>query len=150
MGKAVRVAFPSRKLLRVYINIPVVTSLEKRRLGSSCDADDATAPDSVNIRLAGQEVPPSSCSAGFSGFTPAEHCISSDYSDSQDGVQPDSVLPQCARSYGPVDEVSAGIDKHVADMVNHVFDNGLREEEYKQILDDIATGRLSCFGTGGL
>ncbi|MPC61306.1 hypothetical protein E2C01_055376 [Portunus trituberculatus] len=57
-----------------------------------------------------------------------------------DDVQPDSVLLQCTRAYGPVDEVSAGIDKHVADMVNHVFDSGLREE-YKEILDDVATKR---------
>ncbi|MPC69179.1 hypothetical protein E2C01_063394 [Portunus trituberculatus] len=55
--------------------------------------------------------------------------------------QPDSVLLQCARAYGPVDKVSAGIDKHVADMVNHVFDNRLREEEYKEILDDVSTKR---------
>ncbi|XP_045104750.1 uncharacterized protein LOC123500137 [Portunus trituberculatus] len=37
--------------------------------------------------------------------------------------------------------MSAGIDKHVADMVNHSFDNGLREEKYKEILDDVATKR---------
>ncbi|MPC51868.1 hypothetical protein E2C01_045723 [Portunus trituberculatus] len=99
------------------------------------------APDGVNIRPAGQEVPPSSSPAGFSGFSQAEHCISSEDSDSQDDMQPDSVLLQCAMAYAPVDEVSGGIDKHVHYMVNHVFDNGLREEEYKEILDDVAAKR---------
>ncbi|MPC60966.1 hypothetical protein E2C01_055028 [Portunus trituberculatus] len=118
---------------------------EEMRLGPSCGADDASAPDGVNIRPAGQEVPPSSSPAGFSGFTPAMHCISTDDSDTQDNVQPDSVLLQCTRAYGPVDKLSAGIDKHVANMVNHVFDNGL-QEEYKGILDDIATKRLdNCY-----
>ncbi|MPC66418.1 hypothetical protein E2C01_060565 [Portunus trituberculatus] len=112
---------------------------EERRLGPSCGADDTKASDGVNIRRAGQEVPPSNSPTGFSGFTPAMHCLSSGDSDTQDDVQPDSVLLQCARAYGPVDEVSAGIDKHVADMVNHVFDNGLREEKYIEILDDVAT-----------
>ncbi|MPC47180.1 hypothetical protein E2C01_040918 [Portunus trituberculatus] len=69
------------------------------------------------------------------------HCISSDDSDSLDDVQPDSILLQCTRAYGPVDEVSAGIDKYVANMVNCVFGSGLREEEYKEILDDVATKR---------
>ncbi|MPC63837.1 hypothetical protein E2C01_057943 [Portunus trituberculatus] len=105
--------------------------MEERRLDPSCGSDNAAAPYGVNIRPAGQEVPPSSLPAGFSGFTQAEHCISSDDSYSQDNMHPDSVLLQCTRAYGPVDEVSAGIDKHVADMVNHVFDSGLREEEYR-------------------
>ncbi|MPC66283.1 hypothetical protein E2C01_060430 [Portunus trituberculatus] len=112
---------------------------EQRILGPSCGVDDAVAPDSVSIGPAGQEVSPSSLPVGSSGFIPAEHCISSDDSDSQDDVQPDSVLLICTRVYGPVDEVSAGIDKHVTAMVNHVFDNSLREEEYKEILDDVAT-----------
>ena len=65
----------------------------------------------------------------------------SDDSDSQDGVITDSVLLQCARTYGPSDNTSADIDGQVADMVNHMFDHGLWEEDYKEILDDDSTKR---------
>lgn len=46
----------------------------------------------------------------------------------QDEVVPGSVLLQCPKTYSPVDDVSADIDKQVADIVNH----GLRDEEFKE------------------
>ena len=112
---------------------------EERSLATSGGADVAAAPGGVNSGPAGQELLPSSSPAGFSGFPSVVHRLSSDDSDSQDDVPPGSVLLQCARAYGPVDDVSAGIDRHVAGMVNHVFDNSLREKEYKEILEDVAT-----------
>ena len=52
------------------------------------------------------------------------------------------VVSSCSvlRLFGPLDEVSAKFDGQVADMVNHMFDNGLREE-YKEILNDDSTKR---------
>ena len=69
--------------------------------------------------------------AGFSGFQSVQHHDSRGDSDTQEEVFTDSVLLQCAKTYGPVDDLSVEIDKHAADMVNHVFDNGMREEEYR-------------------
>ena len=54
-----------------------------------------------------------------------------------------SVLVQCANAFGPLDKVSAKIDGQVADMVNQMFDNGLREEEYKEIFNDDSTKKHS-------
>ncbi|XP_050706773.1 uncharacterized protein LOC126992160 [Eriocheir sinensis] len=101
-------------------------------------ADVAATLDSVNTPV---EVPCSGSAAGFSGFKSPDHRVSSDDDDSQDDIVPGSVLLQCAKTYGPVDDVSVDIDKQVADMVNHVFDNGLRDEEYKEILDDDSARR---------
>ena len=87
----------------------------------------------------------SDSTAGFSGFTPtsAIHCLSSDDSDSPEEKMHGSVLVQCANAFGPLDKVSAKIDGQVADMVNQMFDNGLREEEYKEILNDDSTKKHS-------
>ncbi|MPC66652.1 hypothetical protein E2C01_060802 [Portunus trituberculatus] len=83
--------------------------------------------------------------AEFSGFTANDHSSSNedDEGDTVTDQQSVSVLQQCAKVYGPVDAVAAEIDGQVADMVNHVFDNGLREEKYKEILEDDATKRSS-------
>lgn len=117
---------------------------EERNLGPSRGAADAEAAAAaaadVNMTHVSQVVP-SRSPTGFSGFTPGEKYLSSDDSDSQDDGRPDSVLMQCARVYGPMMEVSGGINQHVADMVNHVFAHGLREEEYKEILEDDAAKR---------
>ena len=119
---------------------------EERSLGPSRGAADAeaaaaaAAAEDVNMTQVNQEVH-SRSPTGFSGFTPGEQYLSSDDCDSQDDGKPDSVLLQCARAYGPVMEVSGGINQHVADMVNHVFAHGLREEEYKEILEDDAAKR---------
>ena len=79
------------------------------------------------------QVPRLDSNAGISGFTSnsAVHCLSSDDSDSQEERMHGSVLMQCARAFGPLDEVSAEIDRQVAE--SHVC-NGSREEEYKEIL----------------
>ena len=42
-----------------------------------------------------------------------------------------------------MDDVSNEIDKHVATMVNHVIDNGMQEDEYKEILEDDIFNRPS-------
>ncbi|XP_050714298.1 uncharacterized protein LOC126997304 [Eriocheir sinensis] len=42
-----------------------------------------------------------------------------------------SALMLGAKSFGPQELVSEDIDTQVADMVNYVFDNGMREEDYK-------------------
>ncbi|MPC58722.1 hypothetical protein E2C01_052731 [Portunus trituberculatus] len=49
------------------------------------------------------------------------------------------------KTYWPVDDVSEGIELSVADMVNHLFDHGMREKDYKPILDDEITKRpINC------
>lgn len=87
--------------------------------------------------------PCSESTSGFSGFptTSPVHQPSRDDSDSQEEVVTGSVLQMCAKSFGPLDEVADEIDGQVADMVNHLFDNSLREEEYKEILSDDSTNR---------
>ena len=40
-----------------------------------------------------------------------------------------------------MDDISEGIDTPLTDIVNHLFDHGMREEEYKQILEDEITKR---------
>ncbi|XP_071524989.1 uncharacterized protein [Panulirus ornatus] len=114
---------------------------EERNFGPSRGADDAAAAAYVNIGHSSPVVPVLPSPTGFSGFTPAEHYLSSDDCVFENDRRPDSVLLQCVRANGPVDEVSDGIDQHVADMVNHVFAHGLREEEYKEILEDAAAKR---------
>ena len=79
------------------------------------------------------QVPCSDSTAGISGFTSssAVHYFSSDDSDFQEKRLHGSVLLQCARAFGPLDEVYAEIYMQVAE--SHVC-NGLRKEEYKEIL----------------
>lgn len=83
--------------------------------------------------------------ATFSGFAADEPYVSGEEDDGDTVSKPQSVsvLQRCAKVYGPVDAVAADIDGQVADMVNHVFDNGLRDEEYKEILEDDAIKRPS-------
>lgn len=40
-------------------------------------------------------------------------------------------------------DVSARFDKHIADMVNHVFDKSNYKDKYKEILDHSITKRPS-------
>lgn len=64
---------------------------------------------------------------------------------SQEDLPTDSVLTQCAKFYGPVDDCTDGIDKSVADMVNHVFDSGMRDDEYKEIMEaDVVKRPSNC------
>ena len=55
--------------------------------------------------------------AGISGFTSNSvvHCLSSDDSDSQEERMHDSFLMQCARTFGPLDEAYAEIERQVAE-----------------------------------
>ena len=80
------------------------------------------------------QVPCSDSTAGFSGYTSisAVQCLFSDDSDSQEERMYGSVLLQCVQTFDPSDEVSAEIDRQVAE--SHVC-NGSRQEEYKEILD---------------
>ena len=50
-----------------------------------------------------------------------------------------SVLLQKAKDLGPRDSVSEDIDQQVAGMVNHLFGNGMQEEDYKAISEDDIT-----------
>ncbi|MPC29290.1 hypothetical protein E2C01_022516 [Portunus trituberculatus] len=52
-----------------------------------------------------------------------------------------SVLMQTSKAFGPVEEVSCDVDKHVADMVNQLFDHGMREDSYKEVAEDEITKR---------
>ena len=44
-----------------------------------------------------------------------------------------------------MEDVSEDLDKQVAAMVNHLFENGMREEDYKDILEDEITKRPSNY-----
>ena len=77
--------------------------------------------------------------ANFSGFGD---------SGSEDGelreVTPrKSVLLQGVKDLGPPESVSADIDQQVAGMVNFLFDNGMQEEDYKAITEDVIARRPS-------
>lgn len=54
-----------------------------------------------------------------------------------------SILMHGAKAFGPTDDVAEAIDNQVADMVNHLFDNGMRDEDYKDIMEDECTLRPS-------
>lgn len=74
----------------------------------------------------------------FSGFV-AE--VSSDEDDIQEVNPIGSVLMQSSKAFGPVDNVACDVDKHVADMVNQLFDHGMREDSYKEVTEDDCTKR---------
>ncbi|XP_076066123.1 uncharacterized protein LOC143039747 [Oratosquilla oratoria] len=48
---------------------------------------------------------------------------------------------QSSKVFGPVEEVSGDVAKNVADMVNQIFDHGMREDTYKEIAEDESTKR---------
>ncbi|KAK3894845.1 hypothetical protein Pcinc_001419 [Petrolisthes cinctipes] len=50
---------------------------------------------------------------------------------------------QSAQTFGPTEYISENIEKQVANMVNHLFDNGMRDDDYKDILTDDITKRPS-------
>ena len=54
----------------------------------------------------------------------------------------DSALIQGTKAFGPPDMVTADIDRSVAEMVNFLFDYGLREEGCKAICEDEIVKRL--------
>ena len=78
--------------------------------------------------------------AGFSGFrTPLRE--DSDVEEEIQDVPHDSLLLQGAKNYGPTENVSKELDKEIATMVNHLFINGMRQEDYKAIVEDEVTFR---------
>ena len=76
---------------------------------------------------------------GFSGFRSRESDVSSEEDEIHESAHRDSVLLQSAKNYGPMEDVSEDLDKQVAAMVNYLFENGMREEDYKDILEDEIT-----------
>ena len=107
--------------------------------------DRDTAPDGGGV--AGHvDTPPSvtvgnDASPSFSGF----HAVRDPDDVAQEDIPMDSVLMQCAKLYGPVDDLSDGIDNNVADMVNHVFESGMRDDEYKEIMEaDVVKRPSNC------
>ena len=80
---------------------------------------------------------------GFSGFRSTKSKDCSVEVEVQEDAQRESVLMQGAKNYGPMEKVSEELDKEVAAMVNHLFVNGMREEDYKDIMDDDVTLRPS-------
>ena len=48
---------------------------------------------------------------------------------------------QSALAFGPVEDVSPDVDKHIAKIVHHLFDDGMWEKSYKDIVEDKVTQR---------
>ena len=48
----------------------------------------------------------------------------------------DSVLMHNAKAFGPPEITSEDIDRQVAEMVNFLFTNGMRGDDYKRICED--------------
>ena len=104
------------------------------------DVSPAHQPLRVNDGAGPSHGPPGAVSpASFSGFLEA----SSENDEACVPGQSDSTLHLSAKAFGPPETVSAEIDKSLADMVNFIFDNGLREEDYKSIYEDEIVKRPS-------
>ena len=100
--------------------------------------------DVSNLEPVSQKTPsPLASPGGFSGFRSTK---SEDYGgevEVQEDTPRESVLLQSAKNYGPMEKVSEELEKEVAEMVNHLFVNGMREEDYKDIMEDDVTLRPS-------
>lgn len=81
--------------------------------------------------------------AGFSGFRSPLMEAGREEEELQEDVPQDSVLLQGAKTYGPTENVSEELDKEIAAMVNHLFINGMKQEDYKDIVEDDVTLRPS-------
>ncbi|KAK3889262.1 hypothetical protein Pcinc_006828 [Petrolisthes cinctipes] len=79
----------------------------------------------------------------FSGFRSDASAEDMEDGEIHDASLPGSVLLQSAKTFGPTKDVSEDIDSQVAKMVNYLFDNEMREEDYKNILEDEVTKRPS-------
>ena len=125
------------------------SEVNQLKAGKQCDGGGggADAPNnSVNTSRA-MFTPAPLSPATFSGFAADEHHVSDeeDVEDTLTDPQTVSVLQRCAKVYGPLDAVADAIDEQVAGMVNQVFDNGLRDEEYKEILEhDVVKRPSNC------
>lgn len=105
-----------------------INELKRTRRRDSCASSAAGAGPSSPV------APVGSPAGSFRGFN-RDRDSSEEGELRGDGPIP-SVLQHSALEYGPVEEVSSDIDKHVADMVNHLFDHGLRDQTYKDIVED--------------
>ncbi|MPC48717.1 hypothetical protein E2C01_042499 [Portunus trituberculatus] len=103
---------------------------DRQRLPPSAGSVRAPVGDST---LGTQGSSPSCSPANFSGFSAR---VSDDEDMSVLAATADSALIRATKAFGPTDMVSADIDHRVAEMVNFLFDNGLREEDYKAICED--------------
>ncbi|MPC83134.1 hypothetical protein E2C01_077827 [Portunus trituberculatus] len=77
--------------------------------------------------------------AGFSGFNAG----SDEDEDGEIHDEPNigSTLLHSAKTYGSLEDISEDMELPVADMVHYLFDHSMREEEYKQIVEDEVTKR---------
>lgn len=83
-------------------------------VSSACDLEEK-----VNIHPE-----TSDCNSWASLFQLVQHPDSRSDNDNRGELFTGSFL-QYANSYSPLDDVSTEIEKHVADKVNHVSDNGM-------------------------
>lgn len=117
--------------LRFVLDELAVLRSEIAKLSSNTPSAAAEVP----LPTADAPCPPSP--ATFSGFV-AEAPEEGEITD----VTPrGSVLRQNAKDLGPPDTVSMDIDDQVAGMVNYLFDNGMQDEDYKAISEDVLTTR---------
>ena len=56
-----------------------------------------------------------------------------------------SALLEGAKNFGPTESVSEDLDKEVTAMVNHLFISGMRDEDYKAVMEDEVTLRHSNY-----
>lgn len=79
-----------------------------------------------------EPLPPGS-PATFSGFSTG---MVEDEAMSVSGNPAESTLIQGTKTFGPSDNVGADIDPRVAEMVNFLFEKGMREDDYKAVCED--------------
>ncbi len=48
----------------------------------------------------------------------------------------DSTLQLSTKTFGPPETILDEIDSKVGDMINFLFDNGLREDDYRSVCED--------------
>lgn len=103
--------------------------------------DKHESPGPSTRREARPTMPPAGVHSpgNFSGFISEEG--SSEVDEIQENTPFCSVLMQTSKAFGPVDDVACDVDKHVADMVNQLFDHGMREDSYKEVAEDEITKR---------
>ncbi|MPD03189.1 hypothetical protein E2C01_098814 [Portunus trituberculatus] len=81
--------------------------------------------------------------AGFSGFRSPMSVDSDEREEFQGAVFCGSVLLESAKNFGSTESVSEDLDEEVAAIVNHLFISGMREEDYKAVMEDEVTLRPS-------
>ena len=115
--------------------------LKKDRLAVStedCQFVGSIPGTQRNLESVSQDSP-----AGFSGFRTQVSEDSDEGEEFPGAVSRGSVLLEGAKNFGPTENVSGDLDKEVAAMVNHLFISGMREEDYKAVMEDEVTLRPS-------